>query len=79
MFNSEDNMIFYAFNEKTAGSFFGTDLGDLGVITIYATFVYAIGTVLRSVFDRRSQRIIYEEIPETRDIMELMEGMCLFN
>lgn len=70
-------MIFYAYSEKTAGSFFGTNLGDFGIITIYATFVWAIGTLLRSVFDRRSQRIIYEEIPETREIMELMEGIFI--
>lgn len=73
LFNEDEDVVFYTFTEPVKGPIFGTNLGDLGVITIYATIVLAIGRVLRSLFDRTSQRVIYEEMPETRDVMELME------
>ena len=74
IFNNREEVIFYAFSQRVKGRILGTNIGNLGVITIYATIVLAIGRTIKFWFDRLSQKVIYDEIPETRDLMELIEG-----
>jgi hypothetical protein len=52
---------------------------QLSVIGLYATIVFAIGRFLRLIFDRISQRVIYEEMePEvTEYLFEICEGVYI--
>jgi len=47
----------------------------LSIIGIYATLVYTVGKFIRIFFDKISQRVIYEEMPEPNDLFELCEGI----
>lgn len=44
---------------------------------LYITLVYAVGSALRIMFDRYSERVIYEELPDTERIREIIEGICI--
>lgn len=44
---------------------------SLSVIGIYVTVVYTVGTLLRSIFERYSQRIIFEELPVVDKLFEI--------
>jgi hypothetical protein len=50
----------------------------LSIIGLYATLVLAVGRFVRIFFDRLSQRVIYEEMPEPNDIFELCEGIYIY-
>ena len=49
----------------------------MSVIGVYVTLVYAVGRFLRIIFDRYSQRVIYEELPETQKLSEIIEGIFI--
>ena len=71
-------MVLIVYNEQVIGSLFGTAL-QLSVVGLYAPIVIAIGRFLRLVFDRISQRVIYEEMdPETTEqLFEICEGIYI--
>jgi len=50
---------------------------SLSVIGVYVTIVYAVGRFLRIIFDRYSQRILYEELPNTEKLIEICEGIFI--
>lgn len=50
---------------------------SMSVIGIYVTIVYAVGRFLRIIFDRYSERVIYEELPETQKLSEICEGIFI--
>jgi hypothetical protein len=50
----------------------------LSIIGIYATLVYTVGKFVRIFFDKISQRVIYEEMPEPNDLFELCEGVYIY-
>jgi len=51
------------------------DAYSIGVIGLYVGLIYALGISLRSIFDRYSERVIYEELPETEKLREIIEGI----
>ncbi len=62
-------------------SFFGFNSDGsmpLSIIGIYATLVYTVGKFVRIFFDKISQRVIYEEMPEPNDLFELCEGIYIY-
>lgn len=63
-------------NDEVIGSLFGNAL-NLSVIGLYATIVIAIGRFIRLIFDRISQRVIYEEMPNTEQLFEICEGIFI--
>lgn len=63
-------------NEEVIGAFFGNAL-QLSVVGLYATIVIAIGRFIRIVFDRISQRVMYEELPNTKQLFEICEGIFI--
>ena len=65
------------FNDFVFGSLFGASISNISVIGLYATFVFAIGKFIRLFFDRISQRVIYEEMPNTNDLMDLCESIYI--
>lgn len=50
---------------------------SMSVIGVYVTIVYAVGRFLRIIFDRYSERVIYEELPETQKLSEIIEGIFI--
>jgi hypothetical protein len=68
-------------NDDVVSSFFGfgSDGGmPLSIIGLYATLVLAVGRFVRIFFDKISQRVIYEEMPEPNDLFELCEGVYIY-
>ena len=70
------DMVLVVYNEEVIGSLFGSAL-QLSVVGLYATIVIAIGRFLRLIFDRMSQRMIYEEMPDTEKLFEICEGIFI--
>jgi len=64
------------YNEEVIGSFFGSAL-QLSVVGLYATIVITIGRFIRIIFDRISQRVMYEELPNTKQLFEICEGIFI--
>lgn len=64
------------YNEEVIGSFFGNSQ-NLSVVGLYATIVIAVGGFIRLIFDRTSQRVIYEEIPNPDKLYEICEGIFI--
>ena len=50
---------------------------QLSVIGLYATIVITIGRFIRIIFDRISQRVMYEELPNTKQLFELCGGIFI--
>jgi hypothetical protein len=48
---------------------------SMSVISLYITVVYTIGKVVRTVFERFSEHVIYEELPDTEKLREILEGI----
>ena len=63
-------------NEEVIGAFFGNAL-QMSVVGLYATIVIAIGRFIRIVFDKISQRVMYEELPNTKQLFEICEGIFI--
>ena len=61
-------------NEDIVSGMFG-DAGSIGVVGLYVGIVYALGMSLRAVFDRYSEVVIYEELPDTEKLREIIEGI----
>ena len=64
------------FNEQVIGPFFGNAV-QLSVLGLYATIVIAIGRFIRIIFDKVSQRVMYEELPNTKQLFEICEGIFI--
>ena len=64
------------FNEEVIGTLFGSSF-QFSVVGLYATIVVAIGRFLRIIFDRISQRVIYEEMCEIEQLFDICEGIFI--
>lgn len=51
------------------------EASSIGVVGLYVGLVYALGAGLRAVFDRYSEQVIYEELPNTESLREIIEGI----
>lgn len=72
----EPDLVMVVYNENVMGSVLSSVMA-MSVIGIYVTIVYAVGRFLRIVFDRYSERVIYEELPETEKLFEICEGIFI--
>ena len=59
-----NDIVLIIYNETVISSVLSGVI-SLSVIGVYVTIVYAVGRFLRIIFDRYSERVIYEELPET--------------
>ena len=73
---NDKDLVLILYNEKVMGSIL-TSLGSMSVIGFYVTIVYAVGRFLRIIFDRYSERVIYEELPNTEKLLEICEGIFI--
>ena len=81
LFNKNDELSFLLINDDVISSFFGFNSDGsmpLSIIGIYATLVYTVGKFVRIFFDKISQRVIYEEMPEPNELFELCEGIYIY-
>ena len=72
----EQALVMLIYNEEVIGAFFGNAL-QMSVVGLYVTIVIAIGRFLRIVFDKISQRVIYEELPNVKQLFEICEGIFI--
>lgn len=71
-----NDLILIVYNESVISSVLSAVI-SLSVIGVYVTIVYAVGRFLRIIFDRYSERVIYEELPETQKLSEIIEGIFI--
>lgn len=71
-----DDLVLLIYNDQVMGNVLSSVM-NMSVIGIYVTIVYAVGRFLRILFDRYSQRVIYEELPETGKLFEICEGIFI--
>ena len=71
-----DDLVILVYNENVMSNALSSVM-SMSVIGIYVTIVYAVGRFLRILFDRFSQRIMYEELPETGKLFEICEGVFI--
>jgi len=72
----DQSLVILLYNEKVIGTFLGSFV-QLSVIGLYATIVIAVGRFIRIIFDRIGQRLIFEELPSTKNLYELCEGIYI--
>jgi len=76
-YDTTDDLVYLevtVLNEDVVSSVFG-DAGSISVIGLYVGIVYTAGSVLRIIFDRYSELVIYEELPDTEKLREIIEGI----
>ena len=71
-----DDLVILVYNESVMSNALSSVM-SMSVIGIYVPIVYAVGRFLRILFDRFSQRIMYEELPETGKLFEICEGVFI--
>jgi len=71
-----DDLVLLIYNESVMSNVLSSVM-NMSVIGIYVTIVYAVGRFLRIIFDRYSERVIYEELPETGKLFEICEGIFI--
>jgi len=72
----QKDMVIVLYNDSVLSNFLSSAM-SLSVIGVYVTIVYAVGRFLRLIFDRYSQRILYEELPETEKLFDICEGIFI--
>jgi len=50
---------------------------SMSVVGIYVSLVYVVGSFIRLVFDRYSEKVIYEDLPDTEKLREIIEGIYI--
>jgi len=50
---------------------------SMSVVGIYVSLVYVVGSFIRLVFDRYSEKVIYEDLPDTEKLREIIEGVYI--
>ena len=71
-----DDLVLLIYNESVMSNVLSSVM-NMSVIGIYVTIVYAVGRFLRVIFDKYSERVIYEELPETEKLFEICEGIFI--
>lgn len=73
---NDEDLVLLLYNEAVMGSLM-TSFASMSVIGVYVAVVLAVGRFLRVLFDRYSQRVIYEELPNTEKLFEICEGIFI--
>ena len=72
---SKTGIILITISDKTLLGFLGRYVVSTGIIGLYITFVFSFGRFLRLSVLGMSQRIIYEDIPNTSFVKELVDDI----
>ena len=73
---SQKDLVIVVYNDTVISNFLSGAM-SMSVIGVYVTIVYAVGRFLRIIFDRYSQRILYEELPNTDKLFDICEGIFI--
>jgi len=73
VFDAGKEVVILTGSEKAMASILSS-IGSLGIIGFYVTITLAVGRIVRGMFDKSSQNVIYEELPEPNDLLELCDG-----
>jgi hypothetical protein len=49
----------------------------MSVTGIYVSIVFVFGSFIRLVFERYSEKVIYEDLPDTEKLREIIEGIYI--
>ena len=63
--------------ERLAGGTAASSLTGGGVLVFYVVVVYAIGRMVRSGLGNTRYKIMLDELPDVKDIVEIIEAMHL--
>ncbi|KAF4672943.1 hypothetical protein FOL47_011213 [Perkinsus chesapeaki] len=72
-----DGVSFTLMLDKVFG---GNEVGgflSLGILGFYVTIIYAIGQFIRVMFQDSSQKVIYSEIPNPQELLDLIGGVAI--
>ena len=78
---NKDKFEFYVVSDDILASILGINSSanpSFSIIGIYVTIVYAVGKFVRIYFDKISTRIVYEELPNPRNLLQLCESIFLY-
>jgi hypothetical protein len=50
---------------------------SMSVTGIYVSIVFVFGSFIRLVFERYSEKVIYEDLPDTEKLREIIEGIYI--
>lgn len=73
----DTGLVFLAASDKIAPDILTSSLGSISVVAVYITVVYTVGRLVRAGLGAPTHRIIYEEMPEVSDLLELCEVCAL--
>ena len=63
--------------ERLAGGTAASSLTSGGVLIFYVVVVYAIGRMVRSAFGNTRYKIMLDEMPDVKDVVEIIEAIHL--
>lgn len=64
-------------SDKIAGGVLSSSVAAGGVLAFYAVIVYGIHRVTRAFFGGARYRLQVDELPDTRDLIDLLEGIYI--
>ena len=68
--HGKEGLFFYILSDKISSS-----TSDYSVITFYITFILLVGNYVRNFFADSSEQIMFTEMPDCFDIINLCEGI----
>jgi hypothetical protein len=72
--STQTGVVLNVVSDKVAPSFLVNSFG-YSVIALYLTVVLAVGRIIRTAFGSPVERIIYEELPDCTELLELCDGV----
>ena len=73
----DDGVRLVASADRLAGSAAARSITSGGLLAFYALVVYGFGRLVRDVFGGTRYRIAIDEMPDTRDVVDLLEGVYI--
>jgi hypothetical protein len=69
-------LVFNVVSDKVAPNVLVSSLGSYSVLAVYITVVLAVGRLVRTGFGSPTHRIVFEEMPDASELLELCEGIA---
>lgn len=64
-------------SEPSIANIFGNSLKSMSIIGFYVTIVFAIGRLIRSIFNGLINRVIYDELPDPDTLLSFCQAIVL--
>jgi hypothetical protein len=74
---TDENLEILVKCEPSIAKIFGNSLQSMSIIGFYVTIVFAIGRLIRSVFNGLINRVIYDEIPNPEPLLDFCQAIVL--